>query len=135
MIFVILDYYPLIWINNTTKQDDNIESVQNNFLKYMSFKLNIHGPPHGSSDNVFNYLSLIPLKIRRLQLFSKFLHKLISGLIDCSDLLYLINFKIHSFNIRNPEHFYLVHSDKKYILNCPANQLMLTGNNFPFNFN
>jgi len=130
-----LEYCLLIWINNTSKQNDTIEAVQNNFLRFMSFKFNIHRPPHGSYDNILNYLNLIPLKTRRLQLISKFLHKLISGLIDCLDLLYLINFKINSFNTRNHELFYHVHSDKNYVLNCPANQLMLAGNSYTFNFN
>ena len=101
-----LQYCPLIWINNTSKQDEIIESVQNNFLRFMSFKCNIHRPVHGSYDNILNYLNLIPLKDRRLQLLSKFLHNLISGLIDCPDLLYLINFKINSFNSRHPDLFY-----------------------------
>jgi len=100
----------------------------------MSFKCNIHRPPHGSYNNIFNYLNLIPLKTRRLELISKYLHKLISGLIDCPDLLYLINFKINSFNTRYPELFYHVHSDKNYVLNSPGNQLMIDGNSYTFNF-
>jgi hypothetical protein len=136
-----LDYCPLIWINNTFKQNNKIKAqnnntkVQNNFLRFMSFKRNIHRPPHGSYDNILNYLNLIPFKTRRLQLISKFLHKLISGLIDCPDLLYLINFKINSFNTRNPILFYPIHFDKNYILNSPTNQLMIAGNNYTFNFN
>jgi hypothetical protein len=42
-----LDYCPFIWINNTSKQNDNIEVVQNNFLRFMSIKCNINKPPHG----------------------------------------------------------------------------------------
>jgi hypothetical protein len=109
-----LDYYLLIWINNTSKQNDNIE--------------------HGSYDNILNCLSLIPLKTRRLHLIPKFLHKLIYRLIDCPDLLYLINFKINSFNTRNPELFCPINSDKNYLLNSNENQLMIAGNNYSFNF-
>jgi hypothetical protein len=101
----------------------------------MSFKSNIHRPPNGSYDNILNYLNLIPLKTRRLQLISKCLHKLISGLIDCPDLLYLINFKINTFNTRNLELFYPTYSDKNYIINRLANQLMIAGNNYTFNIN
>jgi len=101
----------------------------------MSFKFNIHRPPHSSYASVLNFLGLIPLKIRRSQLLLKFLHKLISGLIDCPVLLYLINFKTHYFNTRNPELFYPAHSDKNYLLNSPANLLMFAGNSITFNFN
>jgi hypothetical protein len=101
----------------------------------MSFKCNIHRPPHGSCDNILNYLNLIPLKTRCLQLILKFLHKLISILINYPYLFYLINFKINSFNTRNSELFYTIHSDKNYILNIPANKLMIAGNNYTFNFN
>jgi len=101
----------------------------------MSFKCNIHRPLHGSYDNILNYLNLIPLKTRRLKLLSKFLYKLISGLIDCPDLLYLINFKINSFNTKISELFYPVHSDKNYMLNCPANRFMIAGNSYTFDFN
>lgn len=52
-----LDYCPLIWINNTSKQNYSIEAVQNNFLRFMSFKCNIHRPPRGSYDNILNYLN------------------------------------------------------------------------------
>jgi hypothetical protein len=101
----------------------------------MSFKYNIRRLPHGSSDNILNYLNLIPLKIRCLHLISKCLHKLISSLIDCTDLLYLINFKINSFNAKNPVHFYPIHSDKNYVLNSSANQIIIDGINYTFNFN
>jgi len=61
------EYCPLIWINNRSKQNDNIESVQNNFLRFMSFKCNIHihRSPHGSYNNILNDSNLISLKTRR----------------------------------------------------------------------
>jgi len=37
-------------------------------------------------------------------------------------------------NSRNLELFYPIHSDKNYILNSFANQLMIAGNNYTFNF-
>jgi hypothetical protein len=85
----------------------------------MSFKCN--RPLQGSYElfkfNNLNYLNLIPLKTKHLQLLSTFIHKLISGLIDCPNLLCLINFKINSFNTRNLELFCLIYSDKTYMLN------------------
>jgi len=43
-----LEYCPFIWINDTSKQNYIIEAVQNNFLRFMSFKCNIHRLPHCS---------------------------------------------------------------------------------------
>jgi len=49
-------------MNNTSKQNDTIEAVQNNFLQFMSFTFNMKRPPHGSYENILNYLNLILLK-------------------------------------------------------------------------
>jgi len=101
----------------------------------MSLKCNIHRPPVWFIyDNVLNYLNLIPLKTRRVQLLTKLIHKLISGLIDCPDLLNLINFKINFLNTRNHELFYTVRSNKNYMLHCPANLSMIAGNSLVFDF-
>ena len=100
----------------------------------MSFKCNIQRPKHGPYDNILNYLNLIPLKDRRLQLLFHFLQKLISGGYDCPDLLCLINFKINSFCSRNPMSFYSNYSDKNYMLNSPANLLMIAGNSYTFDY-
>jgi hypothetical protein len=129
-----LEYCPLIWINNTSKQNDTIESVQNNFLRYISFKFNIFRPIHGSYHNVLNYLNLSPLNDRRSLLLSKFLRNLISGSIDCPELLCLIRLKINSINTRDPKPFYQMYSNRNYILNCPANLLMTASNKFIFDY-
>ena len=47
-----LEYCPLIWINNTSKQNIMLESVQNNFLRFISFKFNINRPLHGTYINI-----------------------------------------------------------------------------------
>jgi hypothetical protein len=77
----------------------------------MYFQCNIQRSKHSPYDNILNYLNLILLKDRRLQLLSHFLQKLISGGYDCLDLLCLINFKINSFNSKNPISFYPNYSD------------------------
>jgi len=99
-------------MNNLSKQNYIIDFIQNNFTIYV---FNIHRKSHGSYDNILSYLNFIPH--RRLQLLFNFLHKLIYGLIDCPDLLYLIKFKINSCNTRNPELFYPAYSNKDYMFN------------------
>jgi len=129
-----LEYCPLIWINNTTKQNSSLESIQNNFLRFISFKFNIYMPPHGSYNNVLHFLYILPLNERRILLLSKFLNKLLLGVIDCPELLSSINLKINNLNTRDPKPFYPQFSNKNYILNFPANLLMVAGNTYPFDF-
>jgi len=77
-----LEYCPLVWLNNTCKQNKMLESVQNNFLRFISFKFNIFRHPHSSYNVVLNFLNLTLLNDRRLLLLSKFLHKLLTGVIE-----------------------------------------------------
>jgi len=49
-----------------------LESVQNNFLHFISFKFNIHRFPHYSYNNVFNFLNLTLLSDRRIFYYQNF---------------------------------------------------------------
>jgi hypothetical protein len=129
-----LKYCPLIWINNTSKQVLTLESVQNNFLRFISFKFNINRPIHGTYNNVLNFLNVSLLSDSRTLLLSKFLLKLILGSIDCPEILSLIRFKINYLNSRDPKPFYPLLSTKNYILNSSANLFMTAGNTFVFDY-
>lgn len=118
----------LIWCKNTLKQNKTIESVQNNFLRFIAFKFNIPRPVHGTYENINNFLNLCPLNDRRLLSLSKFLHNLILCNTICPELLSIINFNINSQNTRNHKTFYPVYSTKNYIINCPANLFMVADN-------
>lgn len=129
-----LEYCPLIWTNNTHKQIDAIESVQNNFLRFISLNFNIYRPPHGSYDPILSFINLSPLKIRRTLLLSKFLYNFLSGNIDCEELLSLIHFKINHRNTRCNDLFYPFPYKTNYMINCPSNILMAAGNSITFDF-
>jgi len=129
-----LEYCPLIWTNNTSKQIDAIESVQNNFLRFISFNFKIYRPPHGSYDTVLSFINLLPLKTRRTLLLSKFLHNLLLGNIDCEELLSLIRFKVNHHKTRCSDLFYPVPYKTNYMKNCPSNILMAAGNSITFDF-
>jgi len=75
-----------------------LESVQNNFLRFISFTFNINRPLHGTYINVLNFFNISLLSDHRSLLLSKYLQKLILGLIDCHEILSLIRFKINSLN-------------------------------------
>lgn len=88
-----LEYCPLTWVNNTSKQN---ESVQNRFLRYVSFKFFIHKPLHGSYNNVLKCPNISLFSNRRTLLLSKFFLKLLLGSIGCPKILPLIRFKAFS---------------------------------------
>jgi hypothetical protein len=125
---------PLIWTNNTSKQIDVIESVQNNFLHFISFNFNIYKPPHSSYDSILLSINLFPLKTRRTLLLNKFLHNLLLGNIDCEELLSLVCFKVNHRNTRYSDLFYPVPYTTNYVINCPSNILMAAGNSITFDF-
>jgi len=58
--------------NNTSKQNETIESVENIFLRFISFKFNKSRPIHGLYHSLLNFLNLSPLDIRYSILLSKF---------------------------------------------------------------
>lgn len=77
-----LGYCLLIWINNNIiQQNDTIESVQNNFLCFISHKFNIPGSAYESYHNVLSFLNFCSFNDRRSFLLSKFLRNLILGII------------------------------------------------------
>jgi len=83
VVYSNLEYCPLIWINNTSKQNILLESVQNKFLHFISFKFHINRPLHGMYINVLNFLNISLLSDCRSLLLSKYLQMLILGLIYC----------------------------------------------------
>jgi len=52
-----------------------------------------------------------------MYILSTFLRNLILGFNDCFELLPQIQFKINSFNTRDPKPFYPIHSNRNNILN------------------
>ena len=129
-----LDYCPLIWINNTSKQIEAIKSIQNNFLRFISYNFNIYRPLHGSYDPVLKFINLSLIKKRRTLLLSKFLQNLLLGNIDCEKLLSLIRFKINFLNTRNTSLLYPTPYKTNYMMNSPSNVLMAAGNSITFDF-
>jgi len=106
----------------------NLESVQNSFIRFLSFKCRIERQPHTGYDGVLGFFNMTPLKNRRNYLNLKFLFKLINHEIDCSSLLENLNFNTNPKNTRNNNLFFLRNSKTNYSLNSPANMIMSLGN-------
>jgi hypothetical protein len=63
-----------------------------------------------------------------MQLRLKFLYKIFNNLVDCSELLQNINFKINPIKCVNTNLFYIKHTRKNFMLTSPPNVLMFAGN-------
>ena len=123
-----MEYATLIWSPNSILNTHSLESIQNNFLRFLSYKCRVEKQPHTSYDGILGFFSMSSLKNRRNNLILNFLFKLINNQIDCNYLLGKLNFKLNSNNTRNTNLFFLQNTHSDYSLHSPANMLMSVGN-------
>lgn len=123
-----LEYAPLIWSPNSIQLTQNLESIQNSFLRFLSFKCRIERQPHSGYDGVLGFFDMTSLKTRRNYLNLNFLFKLLNYEIDCKSLLENLNFNTNPKNTRNNNLFFLRNTKTNYSLNSPANMIMSLGN-------
>lgn len=57
-----LEYAPLAWSPNSIQLTQNLESIQNSFLRFLSFKCRIERQPHFGYDGVLGFFNMTPLK-------------------------------------------------------------------------
>jgi hypothetical protein len=76
-------------------------------------------------------LGLVSLVERRRMLCLKFLKGLLSGQVDSSDLLSLLNFKVSPRQNRSSVPFHVPICHSNYIKNEPIRRLMLMANKDP----
>jgi len=111
-----------------------LESIQNIFERFISFKLNFYRPLYSSYNNVLNCINISLLFDRRILLLSKFCQNLLLGSIDCHEILSLIRLNIISLNTKDPKPFYPLFSSKNYIINYSANLHIVSGNTYVFDY-
>lgn len=100
-----------------------LEPVENNLLRFISFKYDIYRSLNGSYDNVLNCFNFTLHNGHCLLLLSTFLHKLLFRASDYPEMLSLIRFKTGNFNTRNSTQFYPIFSNNYCVLNSPGNLL------------
>jgi len=83
----------VVWSPFTANDSLRLERVQRRFFCSAGFLLGIEHPPHDYSA-VGAKLILVLLVERRRMFCVKFLKGLLSGQVDSSDLLSLLNFKV-----------------------------------------
>jgi len=83
-----LEYAPMVWDPYQQNHNPLLERIQHRFLRNISFKL---GKPMKFTDHNYDHLyadlNLMTLANRRILLGLSLLHKLLSGAIDCPELL------------------------------------------------
>jgi len=94
----------MVWDPYQLNHTSLLERIQHRFLRYMSFKL---GKPMKFTENNYDHLlanlNLMTLVNRRIYLSLSFLHKLLSGTIDCPKLLECIRLQVPARPLRfNP---------------------------------
>jgi len=105
-----------------------LERIQHR-LRYMSFKL---GKPMKFTEHNYDHLlvdlNLMTLANRRIYLSLSFLHKLLSGTIDCPKLLECMRLQIPARPLRFNSLFYLEQHRTAYSANKPLNRLCALAN-------
>lgn len=100
----ILEYNSIIWYPTHVCHISRIERVQSKFVKYLLWKSHFpyNNIPHPLRLQLAGYVSL---ERRRDNMMLCFLHKIISGTVDCEDLLRIICFRIYPRSTRSRELF------------------------------
>ena len=123
-----LEYCRLIWPPRVQHQSDQIERLQNKFLKIISYN-NSHTPfNYPSSRHLRTELNIQSLSSRRLQNDLIFLRKLLNDEIDCCGILQYINFKVPQYYSRFVESFFLPICNTNYAKNTGLNRVILEAN-------
>lgn len=90
-----LEYCSNIWDPHYNIHVARIEGLQRKFLKYLVFKIDNTYPERGIEYQLLlDRFNLDSLELRRLLASLTCLFKLVHNIIDCPELLYLINFNV-----------------------------------------
>lgn len=107
-----------------------IESIQNRFLRTVSFRCNVIRQPHTSYQPLLSFLNLESLETRRIRLDLCFIFKLLNGDIYCPNLLAKLTFNIPNRSTRQSNTFYVPFQSTNYSKNAPVNRCMLLVNKY-----
>ena len=124
-----LEYASNIWSPYYTKYNIKIEKIQNKFLRYIKFKIS-----DNSDFNDYQFLreitGLDTLSNRRIKSDCIFIFKILNGLIDCNDLLQLINLRVPVKTTRNQTMFQVPLTVTNYLYNKPLSRMLRLCNSF-----
>lgn len=110
----ILEYACSIWSPCYIVHINRLESLQNKFVKFLSFK------DHKSFETyteACRYFGLDSLEQRRQQYDILLLHDILSGKIDCTELLRNVSLKVPSYRTRHTPLLHVPHVSTNYAQN------------------
>lgn len=110
----VLEFGCVVWSPQYSVHKRRIERINNKFLKYLDYRTGYHFQNYDDTAKRHNVTSL---ETRRLYHDALFLFKIINGIIDCSDLLSKITFRIPRISSRSTETFYISFCKSNYASN------------------
>ena len=130
-----LEYCCVVWAPLYQVHIKRLERVQSRFMNFLLYKLNIDRSMLSYSDRL-SLLGLDSLDLRRSKLTLVFGHKILNNLMDCLDLLFLLNFRVPCRLTRQTNYFSVNQSRTDIGRNSPVNHIMNSFNQFlPHDFN
>jgi len=105
LVWSHFDYASLIWHTDYITQNQSISSVQNNCIRYLSYKYHLERVPLSGYGIPCSLFRIMPLDKRINLLNCKFLYKLLLNIINCPELLEHLNFRISQPCSRNKSLF------------------------------
>ncbi|XP_050540316.1 uncharacterized protein LOC126904954 [Daktulosphaira vitifoliae] len=117
-----LEYGTLIWLPYTAVDKRQITKVQNRFLGFAGYTLNIAHPAHDYGP-INEFLNLESLEFRRVKFGKYFIDRLLNGDIDAPRLLERLDILVPC-NTRFQCQFYLPLSSSNFAKNAPLIKLM-----------
>ncbi|XP_060873016.1 uncharacterized protein LOC132946913 [Metopolophium dirhodum] len=123
----VIEYGSIVWSPYTTVDICRIDRVQNSFMRFAGYCLNIPHPPHDYGP-LSQALRLVPLSVRRDNFDITFIQRLIEGQVDAPRLLGELRFRIPS-NTRLQCNFYIPTNKSNFSRNAPLTRMMHNANN------
>ncbi|XP_046666538.1 uncharacterized protein LOC124358286 [Homalodisca vitripennis] len=93
LIRSILEYCCVVWAPYQVDDTDRLEKIQRRFLRIIGVRLG-YDFMAAPVDTIAESLGLLSLSVRRQLADAVFLRKLLTGQVDCDDLLSRISFRI-----------------------------------------
>lgn len=118
-----LEYASVIWCPSAEVHINRIERIQKIFIRFALNSIHFSDPIPPYCGRCL-LLSLKPLSTRRDICNITFLHGLLSGFIDCSELLALVQINAPSRTLRNYHPFHLDTHSTNYVRNEPLRKSM-----------
>lgn len=126
----ILEYGAIIWHPYLARDLIRLERVQNRFLSYAAYLLNIEHPQHDYS-LIRSKLNIPLLSTRRSEADFNFISSVLNGSLDVPEILSDIKLRVPSHNTRIHNIFHIPPHSTSYGFNHPLHRMLRSLNDAP----